>query len=170
MKAALSWLYHACAVLAGGFMIAIAGFVLASVGGGIFGYVARSADEFAGYCMAAASFLALAHTFGMGEHIRVGLLLQRLHGRSRRLAEIWCLLMGALLSGYLAWFSVRLVYVSWQLGELSQGLVAVPLWIPQLGMATGAVVFCIAVTEKLVDMLRGGPAVEHRGDSVMADR
>jgi TRAP-type C4-dicarboxylate transport system permease small subunit len=41
-------------------------------------------DAYAGYLMAGAGFLALAHTLKKGEHIRVTLLLSTLKGRARR--------------------------------------------------------------------------------------
>jgi len=170
MRAALRHLYDACGVLGGIFMVLLLGFVLYSVGPGIglwleatFGipnvvtYVARSADEFAGYAMLASAFLAFASTFGRGEHIRVTLFLHRLQGRARRLAELWCLALGTLLAGYLAWFSLRLCWVSYQINDLSTGLIAIPLWIPQVGMAVGAAVLFIALLEQLVVVVTGGP-------------
>ncbi|QQS11858.1 MAG: TRAP transporter small permease [Rhodospirillales bacterium] len=173
MRTALQRLYDATGALGGVFMVLLLVFVLYSVGPGVglwfaqktglpnpLNYVARSADEFAGYAMCASAFLALASTFGRGEHIRVTLFLQRLPDRARRLAELWCLAFGAVLAGYLAWFSVRLCVVSWQIGDLSTGLIAVPLWIPQIGMALGAVVFTIAIVERLVVVAAGGPLVE----------
>ena len=48
------------------------------------------ATNYAGYCMASASFFALAYALNHGAHIRVSLLLGRL-GRWRRWGEIWCL-------------------------------------------------------------------------------
>jgi TRAP-type C4-dicarboxylate transport system permease small subunit len=102
----------------------------------------------------------MASTFGRGEHIRVTLFLQRLEGRARRAAELWCLLLGSLLSGYLAWFSVRLCYVSWQINDVSTGLIAIPLWIPQVAMALGAVILMIAVIEQFVVVAMGGPLME----------
>jgi TRAP-type C4-dicarboxylate transport system permease small subunit len=184
MQLALRQLYDLAAVLAGLFMIALLGFVLYSVGPGIGGwlqsvlcgpgslfggavclgnpitYVAGSADEFAGYCMAASAFLALAATFGRGEHIRVTLVLQRFTGTTRRLLELWCLGLGALLAGYLAWFMVKNCIISWQLGDVSTGLVATPLWIPQLGLALGSIIFFIAIVEKLLSVASGGAWME----------
>lgn len=157
MRRALHLLYDACGWLGGLFLIAICGFVLYAVGGSLFGYVAASADDFAGYCMAASAFLALAHTFGKNEHIRVTLVLQRLRGRVRRAAEIYCLVVGGLLAFFLAWYSIRLCYVSWKLNDVSTGLVAVPLWIPQIGMAVGASALALAMLERLADVLRGAP-------------
>jgi TRAP-type C4-dicarboxylate transport system permease small subunit len=184
MQRALSKIYDLAAALAGIFLIALLGFVLYSVGPGIGGwlqgvfcgptslfggaacfgnpitYVAGSADEFAGYCMAASAFLALAATFGRGEHIRVTLILQRFTGPTRRALELWCLGLAVLLSGYLAWFMVKNCIVSWRLGDMSTGLVATPLWIPQMGLAIGSVIFFIAIVEKMVIVARGGAWME----------
>lgn len=167
----LQRLYFACGVLAGACLVAVAGFVLYSIGGGLFGYIARSADDFAGYAMLASSFLALAHTFGKGEHIRVTLLIDRLHGPARRAAEIWCLLIGAALAGYLAWFSISNTWISYQIGDVSTGLVPVPLWIPQTAMALGASVLFIAVLEQLVVAATGGALMRDAGaDDVHIER
>lgn len=171
IRALLQRLYFACGVLAGACLVAVAGFVLYSIGGSLFGYIARSADDFAGYAMLASSFLALAHTFGKGEHIRVTILVQRLHGRARRLAEIWCLAIAAALAGYLAWFSISNTWISYQIGDISTGLVPVPLWIPQTAMALGAAVLCIAVLEQLIVAVTGGALMHDAGaDDVHMER
>lgn len=167
----LQRLYFACGALAGACLVAVAGFVLYSIGGGLFGYVARSADDFAGYAMLASSFLALAHTFGKGEHIRVTLLIGRLRGTARRIAEIACLLAGGALAGYLAWFSIKSTWISYKIGDVSTGLVAVPLWIPQIAMALGASVLFIALLEQLIVVAAGGPLMRDAGaDDVHIER
>jgi TRAP-type C4-dicarboxylate transport system permease small subunit len=173
MRRFLRRLYDLAGILGGIFMVLLLVFVLYSVGPGVglwleqsfglpnpFPYVARSADEFAGYAMLASAFLALASTFGRGEHIRVTLFLQHLHGTARRLAEIWCLALGSLLTGYLAWFSAKLCWQSYEINDLSTGLIAIPLWIPQVGMALGAAILFLAVVEQLIVVVSGGPLME----------
>jgi TRAP-type C4-dicarboxylate transport system permease small subunit len=157
MRAWLQKLYLGCGILAGVFMILIGVAVLYSIGGAYLGYVARSADDFAGYAMLASTFLALAYTFGTGEHIRVTIFLQRLHGRARRIGEIWCLFGATLLAGFFSWYSVKLIFDSYKFGDKSTGLIAVPLWIPQIPMAIGVVVLFIAVLEQFIVTASGGP-------------
>jgi len=156
MRRFLARLYSFCGGLAAVFLVGVCLCSLYSIGGGLFGYVARSADDFAGFSMAASSFLALAYAFGHGEHIRVTLFLDKFTGAPRRWMELWCLAAGAFLSGFFAYYSVKSTYVSWQLNDVSQGLIPVPLWIPQSAMALGTTVLFIAVVEKLVDVARGG--------------
>jgi len=157
MRALLQKLYLGCGVLAAICLILIGIAVLYSIGGSYFGYVARSADDFAGYAMLASSFLALAYTFGSGEHIRVTLFLQRLKGRARRIGEIWCLAVATLLSGFFSWYTIKLVIDSYNFGDKSTGLIAVPLWIPQIPMAIGIVVLFIAMLEQFIVTASGGP-------------
>ena len=151
----LDHLYNAAGYMAAFFMIGILLMVLASVVGRAAGFNLRGSDAYAGYAMAAASFLALAHTLKRGEHIRVTLLLERFHGRLRRPLEIWCHLAGTFFCAVLALYSSRLVWQSYAFNDVSQGNDATPLWIPQIAMAVGTVVLLVAMADELVLALRG---------------
>jgi TRAP-type C4-dicarboxylate transport system permease small subunit len=105
--------------------------------------------------MAACGFLALAHTLKRGEHIRVTLLLEHAGLRMRRALELWSLAAAALLSGLLAFYSVRFAVQSWQFNDISTANDATPLWIPQLAMAAGTVVLLAAFIDEFVLELRG---------------
>ena len=147
-------------------MVGVLLMVLASVVGRLAGFNLRGSDAYAGYCMAAASFLALAHTLKRGEHIRVTLFLQRFHGRLRRPLEIWCHLAGTFFCGALALYSVRLVLQSREFNDVSQGSDVTPLWIPQIAMAAGAVVLLVAMVDDLVRVLRHRPIASTPGDDI----
>ena len=151
----LDRVYGAAAWAAALFMIGTLAAILLSVFGRLLDFHVRGTDAYAGYCMAASAFLALAHTLRRGEHIRVTLILDRLHPNHRRLLELWCHGAGILLSALLAWFSARLVWQSFQFNDVSQSNDATPLWIPQLGMAFGAAVFLLALLEDFVAVARG---------------
>jgi TRAP-type C4-dicarboxylate transport system permease small subunit len=157
MRRTLDRLYDIAGYLAALFMVGVLLMVLASVIGRLAHFNLRGSDAYAGYCMAAASFLALAHTLKRGEHIRVTLFLDRFQGRFRRPLEIWCHVAGALFCGLLAWYSVRLVWQSHVFNDVSQGNDATPLWIPQLAMAGGCLVLLVAMVDDLVRVLRGKP-------------
>ena len=148
-------LYAAGAILAAIFMVVIALLTLSQVVGRMIGVLIPDAGELAGYAMAAATFLALAHTFRSGGHIRVNLLLGRLSPGSRRLVELWCLGVLALLGGCFAAFATKLVVDSYEFGDVSTGMMPFPLWIPQVSMALGAVLFEVAVIEELICVVRG---------------
>ncbi len=155
MKRALDALYGVAAWAAALFMIGTLAMILLSVAGRLLDFHVRGTDAYAGYCMAAAAFLALAHTFKRGEHIRVTLFLDRFGPTTHRVLQIWSHLAGLVLTGLLAWFSVRLAWQSFQFNDISQGNDATPLWIPQLGMALGSLIFVVAMAENFVSVLRG---------------
>ena len=154
----LDLLYDAAGYLAAFFMVGILLMVLASVVGRIAGFNLRGSDAYAGYCMAAAGFLALAHTLKRGEHIRVMLFLERFQGRLRRPLELWSHAAGTFFCAVLAIFSVRLAWTSRAFNDISQGNDATPLWIPQIAMAVGACVLAVAMLDDFVSMLRRAPA------------
>lgn len=137
--------------------------ILYQLGGQFLPYIPRSADEFAGYCMAASAFLALAYAFNANEHIRVTLLVERMSPPRKRLAASIAVTAAVLLSAYLAWHVTKLAWQSWQLDERSAGLIALPMWIPQSAMALGAVVFLAAVTQRALSVWRGGEIEPHTG-------
>ena len=160
-RRALDRLYGAAAWAAALFMIGTLAMILLSVGGRLLDFHVRGTDAYAGYCMAAAAFLALAHTLRRGEHIRVTLILDHTGPRLRHALEIWSHAAALLAAGLLAWFSVRLAWQSYNFHDVSQGTDATPLWIPQSGMALGSVVFAIALADELLATLRGGK-LRHR--------
>jgi TRAP-type C4-dicarboxylate transport system permease small subunit len=106
-------------------------------------------DAYAGYAIAATLFLALPGTLKHGDHIRVTLLMQRLSPRAQNWLEYWCLGAASVLSVYVAWFSCRLVWVSFFTHDVSPSADASPLWIPQLGMALGCIGFAISFLHAL---------------------
>ena len=155
MRASLDRLYDAAAYLAAFFLVGTLAMVLTAIVGRLFNWFIPGTDAYAGYCMAASGFLALAHTLKRGEHIRVSLLLERAGGRARRGMELWALAVATLLAAAFAWYSVRLVVQSWQFNDISTGNDATPLWIPQLTMAIGTIVFFVAFVDELVLEWRG---------------
>lgn len=155
MRRALDRLYDGCAVLAACFMVGLLVAVLLSILGRQLHFNIPGIDAYAGYLMAGAGFLALAHTLKRGEHIRVTLLVGRLTGTAQRAMELWALFAASLLAALAAFYSVRLAWQSWQFHDISTSNDATPLWIPQLSMALGTVVLAIAFVDEFVLELRG---------------
>ncbi|MEO8345525.1 MAG: TRAP transporter small permease subunit [Betaproteobacteria bacterium] len=155
MRAALDRLYNAAGVLAALFMIGTLAMVIAGIAGRLLHFNLPGTDAYAGYCMAAAGFLALAHTFRRGEHIRVTLILEHIGPRAQRVLELWALGVATLLSALFAYYSARLSWQSWDFHDISTGNDATPLWIPQLTMAVGTVVLWIAFLDEFILECRG---------------
>lgn len=155
MRALLDRLYMAAGYAAAFFMVATLLMVVAGIADRALALGWRGTDMYAGYAMAACGFLALAHTFKRGEHIRVSLLLQAASPRMQRAMEIWSLLAASLLASALSFYAIKLTWQSWDFHDVSTGNDATPLWIPQVSMAVGAVVLLIALLDELLLELRG---------------
>ncbi|HMQ73325.1 MAG: TRAP transporter small permease subunit, partial [Rhodoferax sp.] len=155
MRRALDLLYDGAAWLAALAMVGLLAMVLLAIASRQLDFHVAGTDAYAGYLMAAAGFLALAHTFKRGEHIRVTLVLGHVGPRARRVLELWSLVAGTLLAALAAWYAVRLAWQSHLFHDISTGNDATPLWIPQLAMAAGSIVLLVAFVDELVLELRG---------------
>ena len=98
----------------------------------------------------AASFFALAYTFIEGGHIRITLFLEKLSGSKKRLVEIWCLSIASFFSGYLAFYFIKMLIVSYRFQERSEGADEILIWIPQTSVAIGSSIFFISVFHKFI--------------------
>jgi TRAP-type C4-dicarboxylate transport system permease small subunit len=143
-------------MLAGASLIAIAVCVLIQILARFVGLVVPWTAEFAGYAMAASTFLALASTFNAGGHIRVDLLLAHLPVRVRHWAEVLSLVLGNFVVGYFAWYVVVMTWESYLFNDVGQGTFPVPLWIPQAFMALGVLALSILLVDNLVRLLLFG--------------
>lgn len=166
MRRALDGLYDAAAWLAALAMVGVLFWVLASIVSRQLGFNLPGTDAYAGYCMAASGFLALAHTLKRNEHIRVTLLLGRLQGGARQGLELWALTAGTLLGALFAVYSVRLAWISHAINDVSTGNDATPLWIPQIPMAVGAVVLAVALADEWVLQVRGRRVVRESEEAL----
>lgn len=155
MARVLDLVFKTAGLLAGCFLVAIGVLVLAQIGGRLIGLQLVGADEFARYSLAATSFLGLAYSFRMGAHIRVTLLVDRFATLPKRLILIVALLIALAVIGQLAYHTLMMVHETWTFGDMSPGQIAYPLWIPQLSMATGMLLFALALAEDLVRVLLG---------------
>jgi TRAP-type C4-dicarboxylate transport system permease small subunit len=151
----LDGLYLFAGYAAGAFLVLIFAIMMVMSVGRQFQLNIPAGDDFASWAMAAMAFLGLAHTFKRGEMIRVGILLERLHGRNRQIAEIIALGIATAFVLYFARHAVQMTYDSWRFNDMAQGVLAVPLWIPQLGYSGGLVILSIALIDEMVNVIRG---------------
>ncbi|OZI49830.1 TRAP transporter small permease [Bordetella genomosp. 4] len=158
MRRLLDTLYGAAGLLAGLCMIGVLISVLISIIGRQIDWHVAGIDAYAGYFMAGAGFLALASTFKHGEHIRVTLLLNSLAARGNRRLDIFALCAGTLLAAAFAFFSIKLMLDSHTYNDVSTSNDATPLWIPQISMAVGTVLFLVSLVDELIRRLHGLPA------------
>lgn len=155
MRKLLDIIYDSAAALAALFLVGVLVMVLSSILGRQFHIYVPGTDAYAGYLMAASGFLALAHTLKHGDHIRVTLVLGALHGRWKRVLELWALAVASAVAAMFAFYSCKLAWQSHVFNDISTGNDATPLWIPQIAMALGSVVLVLAFIDELVLEARG---------------
>jgi TRAP-type C4-dicarboxylate transport system permease small subunit len=163
----LDWLYRLSGVAAALCLVAILLLIVAQMVARWTGEIFPGAPQYAGYMMAAASFLAFANALNGGAHIRVSILLNAVPGPAKRLLEIWCFGIATAVAAYFVYYAATFVYWSWRFNEVSQAQDASPLWIPQSVMVIGGGILFIAFLDNLITVLTKGT---HRMGSNVVDQ
>jgi TRAP-type C4-dicarboxylate transport system permease small subunit len=158
MRQVLVRLHRAGAVVAGVLLVLVCALTLVPIAARLLGLPAHSWDEVATFCMAGSAFMGLACTWRAGAHIRMELLVARLSGGAARAMQVLAVAVLLAVCLYFTWFAGKFAWLSYTMNDLSQGLVPIPLWMPQSAMVLGLVLLCLAVVESLVDAVRGGNA------------
>jgi len=114
-----------------------------------------AADDISAYLCVATTFFALAATFKRGELIRVGMGIERLSPAGRRIAEALVLILAGCVMAYVTRWTFADMLFSWEIEEVAQGTVAIPLWVPKLAMPLGAGLLLVAILDEFVTVLRG---------------
>ncbi|MEM7710944.1 MAG: TRAP transporter small permease [Pseudomonadota bacterium] len=171
MRRGLDELYRAAAVLAAAFIAGLCLLIVAQVllnAGTRLGLplpaTIPSYADFAGYMLAAGTFLALPWTLRSGGHVRVSLVTSRLPVRAQWAVELAVLALAACMIGYALWFAALLLEESHRFGDTSPGIVAIPLWIPQIAMVLGLGLLLVALLDSLIQTWRSGAPVIGGGE------
>jgi TRAP-type C4-dicarboxylate transport system permease small subunit len=155
MRIYLDRLYLYAGYAAGTFLVLIFGIMMFMSVGRQFGLNIPAGDDFASWCMCAMAFLGLAHTFKKGEIIRVGVLIEKVTGKKRWALELVALAVSTAFTLYFTWYAVSMTYDSWRFNDMAQGVLSVPLWIPQLGYCGGLAILAVALIDELVHVAKG---------------
>jgi TRAP-type C4-dicarboxylate transport system permease small subunit len=156
LRSTLDRLYALSGATAATFLIAMLILIVLQMLARWTGEVFPGAPDYAGYCMAAASFFGFSYALNRGAHIRVSILLNSVGEKSAKFLNLWCFGIATALAWYLCFYAYRMVYWSWKFNDISQGQDATPLWIPQLSVLIGGIIFAIALTDHLVHLLLVG--------------
>ncbi len=151
------WIYTGCGALAAVTLCSIAVLIVAQIALRLVGQQIPSADDFAAWALSASIFLALPATLIHGDHIRVTSVRSRIPEPYGRGVDILASLIACAM---LVWGSIALfdfVQESYLYNDVSIGLVSVPLWIPQLAMVVGSILFAVAMAERVVRMVLNLP-------------
>ena len=112
----------------------------------------RGLSSYAGYLMAASTFLGLAHALSRGAHIRIETI-SKLFGTGQIYIDLFAFATGAVIASWFAFYCCNMVYTTFVLQDVSTDLDATPLWIPQATMAFGTALFAIAMIDNFLTLL-----------------
>jgi len=101
-------------------------------------------DELVGYLLVVSVMLAAADALQEGEHIAVDIVTEKLAPRGRRIVLLIGLVAVAASALLLAYEGYDMVSFSKTVNLLSNGYLAVPMWIPQLAVPIGALLLFAA--------------------------
>lgn len=113
------------------------------------------------------SFLALGWVQRLGRQMRVDVLSARVRGRPARAMEAITNLLALVFFGMLLWRATFQWLEAWQIGDVQQGLVQIPMVIPIGGMVIGTVLLGLTLVVAIVADVRGLVA-SAPGPSLMA--
>jgi TRAP-type C4-dicarboxylate transport system permease small subunit len=134
-----------------------------------FGGLLMGSEDIATFSMVGLAFLGLPSVYRAGLHIRVETVLSRLPKPAQKWLNIGSVVVAILVCLVLIYFSASLLADSWRFGDTSYGLLAIPLWIPQLPIPLGLGLLVLALLDDLLRMLRNLPAsfqtVSETGDA-----
>jgi len=182
MRRLLDALYLYSGVIAALFIMAIVAVVFAQVclnltdkiysafAGRAIGLTIPSYSDFTGFFLAAASFFALAYTLRSGGHIRVTLITGLMPPRMRSIFEALALFVGLAMAGYATFYMFDLIHETVEFGDMTSGIVSIPLWIPQMPVLVGLAILTIALADEFILVLRGkSPTYEGRGENLLSE-
>ncbi|WP_188074565.1 TRAP transporter small permease [Pusillimonas sp. ANT_WB101] len=152
MRKILDTLYDGSLYLAGLFLVSLFAVMILEAVMRAFGSQVTGAGELVGWFCAAAGFLALPATFKRGDMVRVGVLLDAARPSLRKPLMLAGLLIATSFSVYMVWAAGKYLLDGWDSGELTQGMIELPVWIPQLSFLSGTVLLLLAVVDEFVSI------------------
>jgi TRAP-type C4-dicarboxylate transport system permease small subunit len=116
--------------------------------------VFKGGDDIVAWLCAASAFLVLGQTFQHGGIVRVEMLLESVGAKHRWGLELLSLGICAVFAAYGTWALGSFAWQSFDIGDVSQGQIVVPLWIPQSFTVLGCAGFLLAVVDELLRVVR----------------
>ena len=72
------------------------------------------------------------------------------NNQTKKFIETWCLSIASFFSGYLAFYFIKMLIISYKFQERSEGADEILIWIPQTSVAIGSTIFFISVFHQFI--------------------
>jgi TRAP-type C4-dicarboxylate transport system permease small subunit len=122
------------------------------VGRFIFNHPIHGVTEITEFLMVGMFYFTLAHTQAVKHNIKVEVLITHLSDRGKQIAEFITYFLGLLLFILITWQGVRSAADAWAIGEITFGLVELPLFPAKVLVPIGSFMLCLRF---LVDIIEG---------------
>lgn len=115
------------------------------IGRSFFDYSTMIADEYSGYFYLAAVFFGLAYTFEEGAHIRINLLTVGFSDKMKRWTDIFAGIASTFAMLFVLYYVWLFMVDSKEMEMLSENVSETPLYLTQIPMPVGILIFIIAI-------------------------
>lgn len=112
------------------------------------------ADEYSGYLYLASIFLGLAYTFKEDGHIRINLITSQLSKNSNKIVDIVASILTLVILFFVLYRTILFTYDSYSLEMVSEMVSETPLYLTQIVMPLGVILFIFSVISFLVKGLK----------------
>ncbi len=161
MRNLLNFLYKTSGALAACSLVAIMLLVIAQIVARQFNSHIPSSGDIIGFLVVWASFLGLAYTMHHNHHIRVELFVSRLSHSNRRWLDVVVGLCAFVLVAVFCYFVIALIMESYQYDDQTDGEISMPLWLMQLPMGVGCVLFALSILDFCYQVAAGVAQADH---------
>lgn len=104
------------------------------------------ADEYSGYLYLSAIFLGLAYTLQENAHIRINIITSKLSTKSNKIIDVIAGLTSISVLFFILYRTILFTYESYDMEMLSERVSETPLYLTQIVMPIGIMLFIIAMT------------------------
>jgi len=108
------------------------------------------ADEYSGYLYLASIFLGLAYTFLKDGHIRINIITSRLNKKKNKIIDIIAGVITLAILILIFYRTILFTYDSYSLEMLSEAVSETPLYLTQIVMPIGTLLFILATISFII--------------------
>ena len=112
------------------------------------------ADEYSGYLYLASIFLGLGYTFSENGHIRINILTSKLSKNANGFIDVIASIITLCVLFFILYRTILFTYDSYELEMLSEAVSETPLYLTQIVMPLGTILFILAVIAFIIKRLK----------------
>lgn len=114
-------------------------------------------DEYSAYFFVAVVMSGLAFSMKEGAHIRISIVRSRLSQQGQRILDLVVLLIALILSCFALYHAILMTYDVWDLGMTADSISETPIFIPQLVIPVGLLLFILQLASGFLRRLLSSP-------------